>query len=73
MNVILNHPNSQGWVRLKSGNPEDHPRFSTNMLSAPEDRERMLAGLRQLIEIVKNSKFADEIEDYGYRCLFFLF
>jgi choline dehydrogenase len=36
-NVLL-HPQSRGWVRLRSANPKDKPRIQFNLLQAEEDR-----------------------------------
>jgi choline dehydrogenase len=40
------HPKSRGWVRIRSGNPADLPRFQFNLLKEPEDVAAMVHALR---------------------------
>jgi choline dehydrogenase len=47
--VILLHPRSHGWVKLKSSRPEDLPAITLNIFSDQEDFETA----RQGIEIVR--------------------
>jgi choline dehydrogenase len=47
--VILLHPQSAGWVRLRSADPEDPPAVTLNIFSEPEDFETARRG----IEIVR--------------------
>ncbi|MBC2776014.1 GMC family oxidoreductase [Parasphingopyxis marina] len=47
--VILLHPRSAGWVRLRSADPGDSPAVTLNIFSEPEDFETARRG----IEIVR--------------------
>jgi len=40
------HPQSRGWVRLRSADPFETPRFRFNMLTEPADVERMVQALK---------------------------
>ncbi|MEJ0038154.1 MAG: GMC family oxidoreductase N-terminal domain-containing protein [Gammaproteobacteria bacterium] len=40
------HPQSRGWVRLRSADPLDLPRFRFNMLTEPADVEAMVRALK---------------------------
>jgi choline dehydrogenase len=40
------HPKSRGWVRIRSGNPADLPRFQFNLLKEPEDVAAMIHAVR---------------------------
>ncbi|MSP50626.1 MAG: choline dehydrogenase [Alphaproteobacteria bacterium] len=39
-------PESRGWIRLKSGDPRQHPAIQANYLSADYDRRAIVAGIR---------------------------
>lgn len=40
------HPQSRGWVKLRSTDPRDPPRIQFNMYAEPEDMATMLRGIR---------------------------
>ncbi len=40
------HQKSRGWVRIRSGNPADLPRFQFNLLKEPEDVAAMIHAVR---------------------------
>jgi choline dehydrogenase len=42
----LLHPQSRGWVKLRSADPDDPPRIFFNMLSERSDMETMIAGFK---------------------------
>jgi choline dehydrogenase len=48
---VLISPRARGRVWLRSSDPTDKPRIITNTLSAPEDVESMIAGMRLAREI----------------------
>lgn len=44
----LNYPESRGWLKLRSTDPQDHPRIAFNLLSDERDRIGMLRGYKAL-------------------------
>lgn len=56
----VNRPDSHGQVTLASANPLDRPIINPNYLSAPEDMQVAVAGVRQNLEILKGRAF-DEV------------
>src|SRR5690606_8914941 len=44
----LNYPESRGWLKLRSTDPQDHPRIAFNLLSDERDRIEMLRGYKAL-------------------------
>jgi choline dehydrogenase len=46
ISVMLARPASQGQVRLRSAAPQEPPRIELGLGSAPQDVERLMAGLR---------------------------
>lgn len=58
--AILLHPESRGYVGLKSSKPKDPPLIQPNVLSAPADRKILLAGMRKAIEVMQ----ADPLHGY---------
>jgi choline dehydrogenase len=40
------HPQSRGWVRIRSDNPSDLPRFQFNLLKEPQDVAAMIRAVR---------------------------
>jgi len=49
--VLLLKPKSRGTVKLRSADPNDAPKITTNYLEDADDRATLLAGYRQLQEI----------------------
>lgn len=49
--VMLFHPKSKGYVRLKSNNPLHWPLIYSNFLTAPEDLKVMIQGIKEAIRI----------------------
>jgi choline dehydrogenase len=44
----LMRPESRGWVKLRSADPNDNPRIQLNLLTDPSDRDTLLRGLRMV-------------------------
>jgi choline dehydrogenase-like flavoprotein len=53
LNSAFLHPRSRGTVRLKSGDPGDHPLIDPNYWADPYDRAMSLEGLRMAREIFR--------------------
>ncbi|MBX5462644.1 MAG: GMC family oxidoreductase N-terminal domain-containing protein [Steroidobacteraceae bacterium] len=53
------HPQSRGWVRLRSANPLDAPRFQFNMLTEPADVDAMIRGLELSRELYSQPPLRD--------------
>ncbi len=49
------HPQSRGFVRLASSNPQDKPRILFNMFTAEEDLSTMIRGVRACRNIFRQS------------------
>jgi choline dehydrogenase len=60
--MILLHPESRGWVKLRSADPKDAPRIFLNILSERRDVETLIAGLRIARKVFETSPMADEID-----------
>ncbi len=59
---VLVSPKARGQVWLRSADPTDKPRIITNALSAPEDLESMLAGMRLAREIAAQGPMREIIK-----------
>ena len=59
---VLLHPESRGFVRVRSANPEDAPIIQPNCLHADNDRQAMLAGLRTARRIASKDPLLQQIE-----------
>src|SRR5258706_12512407 len=46
VNVVLLRPKSRGFIELNSPNPNDAPTIGFNFMSAPGDRDAIVAGLK---------------------------
>ncbi len=55
------HPQSRGWVRLRSANPLDLPRFCFNMLTEPADVEAMVRALEPLASCTPRHRCASRL------------
>lgn len=60
-NVYRVRPASRGEIRLRSPDPLQAPAFHANFLSAPEDQEATLSGLRQIRRILSTAPIASGI------------
>ncbi len=50
--AILIHPESRGYIGLKSSKPKDAPVIQPNILSVPKDKDILLAALKKSIEVI---------------------
>jgi len=49
------HPQSRGWVKLRSADPRDAPRILFNMFAVQEDLDTMVRGVRACREIYRQT------------------
>src|SRR3712207_3014679 len=56
------HPQSRGWVKLRSADPADNPRIRFNMFQVPEDLRTMVRGLRVCREIYGSPPISERID-----------
>ena len=56
--VVLLRPESCGSVRLRSNDPLDPPLIRANTLSAPADRQAIVAGVRRVRDILASAPIA---------------
>jgi choline dehydrogenase-like flavoprotein len=59
--TVVVKPRSRGYVRLRSGNPDDMPLVSPNLLKDPEDFRQMLAGQRYFLRAFQTKPLSDRI------------
>ncbi|KFB37100.1 hypothetical protein ZHAS_00004325 [Anopheles sinensis] len=52
VNIVLLHPKSKGYMRLKSCNPLHWPRYYSNSLKDPADVETILRGIRSAMPLL---------------------
>lgn len=57
-NIVL-HPESRGWVKLRSVTPLDNPRIQLNILSKTEDRKLLIKAIREMREFFHTKPMAD--------------
>jgi choline dehydrogenase len=55
------HPQSRGWVRLRSANPLDTPRFRFNMLTEQADVDAMVRALELTRELYAQTPMREQI------------
>ena len=53
------HPQSRGWVKLRSSNPDDPPRIFFNMLGERADMDTMIAASRRRARCSRNAPMKD--------------
>ncbi len=56
------HPDSRGWVKLRSADPAATPRILFNLLTEKSDLEAMIRGVRLARELYRQKPLADLIE-----------
>jgi choline dehydrogenase len=56
------HPESRGWVKLRSADPADPPRIQFNLLTAQADIDTMVRGVRACREIFGQEPLRSMIE-----------
>jgi choline dehydrogenase-like flavoprotein len=65
-NLMLFHPKSKGYMRLKDNNPFHWPKYYTNYFTDPRDLETMVQGIKKTIEIVNTpamKKYGAKVHD----------
>ena len=53
--VTLNRPKSRGYLELRTNNPLDHPIIQPNYLSAQEDVDTLIAGIRIAVKLLNTT------------------
>lgn len=61
ISAFVCRPKSRGEVLLRSADPLDSPKIVPNYLSAPEDMEAMIKGIRKIREILKTEPISAKI------------
>ncbi|MCC6473455.1 MAG: GMC family oxidoreductase N-terminal domain-containing protein [Burkholderiales bacterium] len=56
------HPNSRGWVQLRSADPSAKPRIQLNLYAAKEDLQAMIRGVRACRALFGRSPLREMIE-----------
>ncbi len=56
------HPQSRGWVKLRSSNPADPPRIRFNMLTERADMDTMIAGFKASREVFAQAPMKDLVD-----------
>ena len=59
---ILLHPQSRGWVKLRSADPKDAPRIQLNILTEEADRQVLRAAFRDMRGFFQTSPAADLVD-----------
>ncbi len=62
MGTPLNHPRSRGSLTLRSADPHDAPAIDLGLLSAPEDRARLVEAVRLMLAAWKTEPLASLVE-----------
>lgn len=57
-NIVL-HPDSRGWVRLRSADPQASPRIQLNVLTEESDRQLLRKAFREMREFFRTKPIAD--------------
>ena len=60
--VTINYPESRGWVKLRSANPDDQPRIFYNMFGEASDLDILVAGVKMARDIYARSPQRDAID-----------
>ena len=59
LHAVLMRPRARGWVRLRSGDPNDLPLVNPNYLGHPDDVKHLRAGMRVAREILDAGPLRD--------------
>lgn len=59
--VVLLNPASRGWIELTSADPLVPPAFQPNYLSAGDDAERTIIGVRRMREVMASEPIASRV------------
>ncbi|TFK70321.1 alcohol oxidase [Pluteus cervinus] len=62
LHTTLLRPLSRGTVRLKSSSPWDHPVIDPRYLTAPEDVEKLLRGVKLIFQIARQEPLASVLD-----------
>ncbi|KAK2463423.1 hypothetical protein APHAL10511_004509 [Amanita phalloides] len=62
LHAVLLRPLSKGALRLKSSNPFEHPKLDPNYLEAPEDVERLVRGVKLILNIARTEPLAAHLD-----------
>ena len=60
--MILLHPDSRGWLTLRSADPKDPPRIFLNILSEQSDIDALVRGLRIARRVFETAPLADLVD-----------
>ncbi len=60
--MILLHPDSRGWMTLRSSDPKDPPRIFLNLLSERSDVDALVRGLRVARQVFETEPLAGLID-----------
>ena len=63
---IILHPKSRGSITLKSSNPLDHPAIDPRYLTAREDVDTMIRGVRLIERLIQTHAFSSIGTDFTY-------
>ncbi|CAF4893773.1 unnamed protein product [Pieris macdunnoughi] len=66
--IVLLHPKSRGYVRIKSNNPEDNPVITTNYFADKEDIQTFARSAEDFVSIVNTPVFKNssmKVADLG--------
>jgi choline dehydrogenase len=61
--MILLHPDSRGWMTLRSADPKDPPRIFLNILSEHSDIEALIRGLRVARKVFETPPLSDLVAE----------
>ncbi len=59
----LLHPQSRGWVKLRSDDPRDKPRIFFNMFGERADLETMVRAIRYARDLFRHKPLSDRVEN----------
>lgn len=62
LNSVVERSFSQGWVKVMSAEPSAHPVIEPELLSDERDLERMIEGIRLVMELITSSAMADVVD-----------
>jgi choline dehydrogenase len=60
--MILLHPDSRGWMTLRSADPKDPPRIFLNILSEQSDIDALVRGLRVARKVFETPPLSDLLD-----------
>lgn len=66
VNSVIERSFSQGWVKVVSAEASAHPVIEAEMLTDERDSERMVEGVRLIMELARGPEFEDVISELYY-------